>query len=52
VRAATLAGDVFGVSEPTLHYSLRERKPDLEEMEGKRICLWTLTAQCTTSKKL
>jgi len=39
VRAATVAGGVFGVSESTLHYSLRERKPDVEELEGKRIRL-------------
>ena len=52
VRAATVAGGVFGVSESTLHYSLRERKPDVEELEGKRIRLWTLIAQRTASKML
>ena len=52
VRAATFAGNVFGFSDSTLHYSLRVRKPDLEELEGKRFRLWTLTVQCTASKKL
>jgi signal transduction histidine kinase len=39
VSAAAFAGEVFGVSDSTLHYSLNERKPDLEELESKRICL-------------